>query len=259
MLKMKIRFLGAHNCERQNQKLVSLLIDGVLAIDAGSLTSSLPLEEQKKIKAVLLTHQHYDHVRDIPALAMNLFLGGAATRIYSIPAALDVLARHLLNDEIYPDFRQKPEQKPTLGFTVIEPHRAETIEGYTVLAVPVHHGVPTVGYQVTSADGKSVFYTGDTGPGLTECWRQVSPQLLIIEVTASDKYTDWAAGAGHLTPALLKQELESFKKVNGYLPRVAAVHMNPALEEEIAAELAAVAKEVGCSITLACEGMEISL
>jgi ribonuclease BN (tRNA processing enzyme) len=256
---MDIRVLGAHNCERQGLKLVSLLVDGVLAIDAGALTSSLSLEEQRKIKALLLTHQHYDHVRDVPALAMSLFLGGATTRIYSIPAALDVLARNLLNDEIYPDFRQKPEQKPTLSFTIIEPNKAETIEGYTVLAVPVSHSVPTVGYQVTAGDGKAVFYAGDTGPGLAECWRHVSPQLLIIEVTSSDKYSEWAAGSGHLSPALLKQELAGFQKVNGYLPRVVAIHMNPALEEEIAAEIAAVAKVLGCSITLAYEGMQISI
>jgi len=256
---MNIRVLGAHNCERKNFKMVSLLVDDVLAIDAGALTSSLSLEEQRKIKAVLLTHQHYDHVRDIPALAMSLFLGGATTRICSIPAALDVLARNLLNNEIYPDFRHKPEPKPTVSFTVIEPNKAETIEGYTILAVPVSHSVPAVGYQVTDADGKVMFYAGDAGPGLADCWRQVSPQLLIIEVTASDEYIEWAAGAGHLTPSLLKQELASFQKVKGYLPQVVAIHMNPSLEAEITVEIAAVAKTLDCSITLAYEGMEISL
>lgn len=256
---MRVRFLGAHNCERQNQKLVSLLIDDVLAIDAGSITSSLPLEEQKKIRAILLTHQHYDHVRDIPVLGMSLFMGGAATRVYSIPPALDTLARHLLSDEIYTDFRRKPEQNPTLNFTVLEPNKAEKIEGYTVLPVPVRHGVPTVGYQVTSGDGRSVFYTSDTGPGLADCWRQVSPQLLIIEVTSSDRYAEWAGSSGHLAPSLLKQELAGFKEVNGYLPPVVTVHMSPDLEEEIAAELAVVAGELDCSITLAKEGMEISI
>jgi phosphoribosyl 1,2-cyclic phosphodiesterase len=256
---MNIRVLGAHNCEGQKFKLVSLLVDGVLAIDAGALTSSLSLDEQRKIKALLLTHQHYDHVRDVPVLAMSLFLGGATTRIYSIPAALDVLARNLMNDEIYPDFRQKPGPKPTLSFTVLEPNKAETIEGYNVLPVPVKHSVPTVGYQVTAGDGSSVFYTADTGRGLADCWRQVAPQLLIIEVTASDRHAEWAADAGHLTPGLLKQELAGFDKVKGYLPRVVVVHMNPYLEEEIAAELAAVAEELGCSITLAKEGMEISI
>jgi len=239
--------------------MVSLLIDGVLAIDAGSITSSLSLEEQKKIKALLLTHQHYDHVRDIPALGMSLFLGGAAIRVYSIPPALDALARHFFNSEIYTDFRRKPEDKPTLSLAALEPNKAVTIEGYTVLAVPVKHGVPTVGYQVTAADGKSVFYTGDTGPGLAECWHRVSPQLLIIEVTSSDRYAGWAGESGHLAPSLLKQELVSFEKLNGYIPPVVAIHMSPNLEEEIAVELAAVAEALDCSITLAKEGMEINI
>ena len=250
---MKIEVLGAHNCQRQNFKMVSLLIDDVLAIDAGALTSSLSLEERKKIRALLLTHHHYDHIGDVPALAMSLFLGVATTRVYTIRETLDVLARNLMNDEIYPDFRKKPEQKPTLEFTVMEPNRAEMIEGYSVLAVPVKHSIPAVGYQVTAKDGKVMFYTGDVGPGLADCWRQVAPQLLIIEVTASDKYIEWAASAGHLTPSLLKPELASFQEVKGYLPRIVAIHMNPDLEGEIAAEMAAVTQELGCSITFAYE------
>jgi ribonuclease BN (tRNA processing enzyme) len=82
---MKIRFLGAHNCETKDTRMVSLLVDDILAIDAGGLTASLSLTAQYRIEAVLLTHQHYDHVRDIPTLAMNLFLAGASTTIYSIP------------------------------------------------------------------------------------------------------------------------------------------------------------------------------
>jgi ribonuclease BN (tRNA processing enzyme) len=256
---MNIQVLGAHNCERQGLKLVSLLIDDVLAIDAGALTSSLSLERQQKIKAILLTHQHYDHIRDIPIIAMNLFLSGATTKVYSIPAALDVLARNLLNDKIYPDFRQKPKQKPTLNFTVIEPNKVETIEGYSILAVPVNHSVPTVGYQVTSPDSKVVFYTADTGPGLAECWRRISPQLLITEVTAPDKYKEWAVESGHLTPSLLKEELTIFREVNSYLPQVVLVHMSPALEKEIAVEIAAVGEALNSSITLGYEGMELSL
>jgi cAMP phosphodiesterase len=256
---MKIRVLGAHNCERQNLKLISLLVDGVLAMDASAITASLSLEEQQKIKAILLTHQHYDHVKDIPTLGMNLFLSRAATKVYSISAVYEVLTRHLLNDELYPNFLQKPSANPTLKFSIIEPLRAEPIEDYTILPVPVNHSVPAVGYQVTAADGQALFYIGDTGPGLAGCWRHVSPQLLIIEVTASDKYTEWAAKSGHLTPRLLKQELQSFQEIKGYLPPVVAVHMNPSLEGEIATEIAAVAEALNSSITLGYEGMQVSL
>jgi len=256
---MNIQVLGAHNCESSKAKLISLLIDDVLAIDAGALTSSLSFAAQQKIKAILLTHHHYDHVRDIPMVAMNLFLRQTTIDIYSTPPTYDALVRHLLNEELYPDFRQKPPQKPTLRFTIIEPHQVEQIEGYSILAVPVNHSVPTVGYQVTSAEGKVVFYTGDTGPGLASCWQRVSPQLLITEVTAPDKYKQWAAEGGHLTPSLLQQELISFRELNGYLPRVVAVHMSPHLEKEIEAEIAAVAQVLDSSITLGYEGMEVSL
>ena len=224
---MNIRFLGAHNCESENTRLISLLIDDVLAVDAGALTSSLSFAAQQKIKAILLTHQHYDHVRDIATIAMNLFLRGATINVYSIPEVYDAVTTHLLDDELYPNFHQRPQHNPTVRFTKIEPGKAEPIEGYRVLAVPVSHRIPAVGYQVTSPDGKAVFYTGDTGPGLANCWQNVSPRLIIIEVTAPDKYKEWAPKSGHLTPSLLKDELASFREINGYLPQVVVVHMSP--------------------------------
>jgi len=65
---MNIQLLGVHNCESQNTKLTSLLIDDILVVDAGGLTSSLSFEAQRKLKAILLTHQHYDHIKDVPAI-----------------------------------------------------------------------------------------------------------------------------------------------------------------------------------------------
>jgi ribonuclease BN (tRNA processing enzyme) len=256
---MNIRFLGAHNCESAKTRLTCLLIDDILAIDAGAITSSLSFEAQQKIKAILLTHHHYDHVRDIPALGMNLFLHGARTAVYSIPRVHEIVTTHLLDDEIYPNFHQRTPTNPTINLNIIEPLKPELIEGYSVLAVPVSHSVPAVGYQLTSPDGKIVFHTGDTGPGLASSWKHVSPQLLIIEATASDRYKEEAAEARHLSPSLLKEELISFREIKGYLPRVIAVHMNPALEKEIAAELATVEKELDASITMGYEGMELKL
>jgi len=256
---MDIQLLGTHNLESQSSKYISLLIDDVLAIDAGGLTSSLSLEAQRRLKAILLTHQHYDHIRDIPAVGMNLALRGNTTHIYSIAPVREALATHLLNGELYRNFLELPEGNPTFKFTVMEPGKTEQIEGYSVLAVPAKHTVPAVGYQVTSVDGKVVFYTSDTGPGLADCWRKVSPQLLITEVTVSNKREEFAEAKGHLTPALLHQELISFREVRGYLPPVVVVHMTPWLEKEIEAEIAVVAEELDSSITLGYEGMRLHL
>jgi len=256
---MNVQVLGAHNCESQNSKLISLLIDDVLAIDTGGLTSSLSFAAQQKLRAILLTHHHYDHVRDVPTVAMNFAFQGNTINIYSTQSVYDALITHLLNDRLYPNFLKQPQEKPTINFTIVEPHEPKPIEGYSVLAVPVNHSELTVGYQVTSADGKTVFYTSDTGPGLTECWQEVSPQLLIIEVTLPDKYEQYAKESGHLTPALLKQELTSFHQLRGYLPQVVLVHMSPTLEKEIATEVAAVARALNNPIALAYEGMQLHL
>jgi len=256
---MNIKVLGAHNRESQDTRLLSLLIDNSLVLDAGGLTSSLSFPAQQKLKAILLTHQHYDHIRDVPAIAMNFFLSGTTISIYSILPVYDALITHLMDGELYPNFLERPQSNPTISFTVIEPHQAEQIEGYSILAVKVNHSVPSVGYQITSPDGKAVFYTGDTGPDLADCWQQVSPRLLIVEVTASNSYGEFAKESGHLTPSLLKQELGYFQKLKGYLPQVVTVHMNSGLEEEIKAEIAAVAEELDNPITLGYEGMEIDL
>ena len=256
---MDIQILGAHNCESRNSRFVCLLVDEVLAIDAGCLTSSLSFLAQQKLKAILITHQHYDHVRDVPAIAMNFFLQGTTIDIYSTLAVYNALSTHLLNGELYPKFLEKPEKNPTIKFTIIEPGRLEQIEGYSILPVPVNHRIPVVGYQVTSPEGKSVFYTADTGPDLADCWRHILPDLLITEVTASNRYEEFARESGHLTPSLLEQELISFRELKGYLPQVVAVHMSPGLESEIEGEIVAVAASLNNSISLAYEGMQLHL
>ena len=99
----------------------------------------------------------------------------------------------------------------------------------------------------------------DTGPGLAECWQQISPHLLIIELTLLNKYDASAREHGHLTPALLQKELESFRQLKGYLPQVVVMHVNPLDEKDIKAEIAAVEKALKIKIRFAREGMKISI
>jgi ribonuclease BN (tRNA processing enzyme) len=256
---MKIKILGANNIESKDTKNACLLIDDVLAIDAGAITSTMTLKEQQQLKAVLLTHRHYDHIKDIPELGMNFYLMEKSLVIYAIRSVYEDISARILDDMLYPDFRKMPSEKPALIFSMLEAGREETIEGYKILPVTMIHSVPCVGFQVTSPSGKKIFYTSDTGPGLEQCWQKISPDLLIIEVTTPSKYHDFAVQAGHLTPALLKIELESFRKLKGYLPSVVTVHAKPMDEKKIQAELDEVARTMKIKVQFGRQGMVIKV
>ena len=104
---MEIRILGAHNIETRDTRLASLLIDGVLALDAGSLSSGLTLPEQGSIQAVLLTHHHFDHVRDLLTLGLATHELDATIEVYAIEDTVQHVRSHLMNGELYPDFFSK--------------------------------------------------------------------------------------------------------------------------------------------------------
>jgi hypothetical protein len=145
-----------------------------------------------------------------------------------------------------------------VDFLPIEPYRAMQIDAYQVLAVPVNHCEEAVGYQI-SVNGRTLFYTSDTGPGLSRCFEDISPHLLVVDVTMPDAHAEFARATDHLTPAFLQEELLRFREIKGYLPEVVAVHMNPWLEEDIARDAARVASALSASITLAREGMELAV
>lgn len=258
---MEIRILGAHLAELKGARLTSLLVDDVLAVDAGGLTSALTLPEQKKIDTVLLTHHHFDHTRDLVTLAANAgYYWRKQLTVYAPRYTLDIVGNCLLDGKIYANFLEYPnKEKPTLVFEAIEAYGRRAIAGYDVLAVPAKHSVPAVGYQITSPDGKSFFYTGDTTAGISESWQHISPQLLITEVAGPDKFEDWLKKAGHLCPRLLREELIQFRQLKGYLPRIVIVHIGNPFEQEIKEEVAQVAQELEADISLGHEDMKIAL
>ena len=257
---MEVRVLGAHNTESTTARLTSLLIDGVLAIDAGALTSSLSLAEQGKVDSILLTHYHYDHIRDVATMGLNMSYFQKTMRVYAQDSTLEVLANNILNGVVYPKLTEMPTpDSPAIRFYSLEPYEVKEIDGYRVRAVPVKHPVPTVGYQITSADGNSFFYSGDTGSGVSACWEYIAPQLLFIDVTLPNRLEKLAIVSGHLTPRLLAEELAGFKELKGYLPIVVPIHLNSLFEGEIKREVEEVANNLGATITMSYEGMRLNI
>lgn len=255
---MQIRILGAHQSNSASTRSTTILVDGVLSIDAGSLASTLTLEEQDNVQAILLTHQHYDHLKDIPALGLNTIWNGP-TNVYCIRETKEAILTHLLNDVLWPDLTKMPSvDNPALAFFSVEPLKPFEVAGYEVLAVPVSHAVPTVGYQV-ERNNRRLFYTADMGGGGAKVWPHINPDLLITEVTYPNRCRNVARDAQHLTAALLHGELEKYRSIKGQLPRIVVIHVSAHFDHEIREEVAEIAARLGVEITVAQENMSLEV
>ena len=257
---MKIEILGAHNTETNRFRLPCLLIDDEIALDAGGLTSSLALERQQGIRAVLLTHHHFDHTKDLVMLAANDSLPPSTVEVYGLRDTLEIVYLYLLDGSMYRDYTQWPSKdQPRLRLKPIAPFQQLFIRNYEIMPVPVSHTVPSVGYLVKAENGKSIFYTGDTGKGLSECWERINPDVLFIEVTGLNRMEEDMHRQRHLTPVLLAEELQHLRKLKGHIPRVIITHLPSLYEEELRGEIADAGKLLEMELEIGYEGLTIAV
>jgi ribonuclease BN (tRNA processing enzyme) len=252
---MRVKLLGSHQGESRDVRFMSILIDDALVIDAGGVTSSLTLEEQDRIEAILVTHKHYDHIKDLPALAHHLWLT-RSLQIYCIEDTRQALQKYFFNGDIWPQMKEAVGGYHALTWHDVTPGETFEVLGYKVTPVAMEHTVPTVGYLV-ERDGWSVYYAADTGSDGNPRWGDIRPDLLIIETTMSSAYDEFAAKFKHLTPLSLEKELHGFHEKQGYYPRTICVHINPRHEQAIRKELSALAVKLGADITCGFEGMVV--
>ena len=256
---MELRVLGAHNRESKITGFASYLIDGALVLDADGLTRALTFEEQKGIRAVLLSHRHFDHVRDLLPLGIGLGTSEHPVDIYAIEDTVQFVSDKLLDDSLYPNFLRWPTpENPIFRLHTLEFFHEYEILGYKVKPVPVPHTVPAAGFQISSGDS-SLFYTGDTRDGLSKAWPHISPWTILVEVTFGNKAEEAGSVIGHLTPWLIEKSLADFVSQKGYAPKVIVAHINPPWEDAILRELADVQERLGLNILVSSEGISVAV
>lgn len=256
---MIIRFTGAHNAESVTTRLAGIVIDGRVALDAGSLTRSLTLEELQGLRHVFLTHRHYDHIRDLPALAYATPLGGTL-HVYGLQDTLDALSAHLMNNVIYSAYQDRTGEdgSPRARFHPLEPDKPVTLGDFVVTPRAATHTAPALGFLVSSNE-RSLYYTGDTAPGFSAHLAASAPDILISEVTYSNAGAEDASRNGHMTPALLRGEVARLVAESGWTPRVIVVHRNPAHDRQIVHEIDVLRSETGWDITLGAVDMILTV
>jgi len=236
---MELRVLGCSGGEAGGQRLTGLLINGTLAIDAGSLTQALSVEEQAEIRHIFLTHSHLDHICSLPFYTKNVFgHTEAPVAIRALPETLDVLRRHLFNDELWPDFSVIPSpDNPIICYSEIQPEATYEVDGLRITPIAVNHLVPCVGYRVED-DHSAFIFTSDTAE--TDRIYEIANatpnlKLFITEVSFPNHQHKLAEASRHLTAEKLRGELAKLKGNT----TVAIYHLTPGDKSTILPELEA--------------------
>jgi len=255
---MIINILGCSGGKWNNFKTTSFLIDNHILLDAGTACEKLSFDDLKKIDTVVLTHSHYDHISDLPHLAvLRNELESSGFNIYALQETIGNLKKHIFNWYIWPDFTQIPNaQNPIINYIKIDAGHIFKIEQYEIMPIAVEHTIDTVGYLFK--DGNSGFaFTGDTYV-TNEFWSAVSKDSRIKKIIADVSYPNrlhkMAESTKHLTPKLLLQELN---KLNGKEIELLITHLKPTYRLEIMDELEEIKKNN--KLVILKDGMTIKL
>jgi ribonuclease BN (tRNA processing enzyme) len=236
---VKLQVLGCHGGELPTCKSTCFLVDDVLALDAGALTSTLPLERLCKVDHVLVTHSHFDHVKDLPLMA-DLVVGRRETpvTIWASRACARALRESMFNDTLWPDFTRIPTRKaPVLRIRSFRAGASFQVGPFQVRSVRVNHPVECCGF-VIRRGGKAFAISGDTGP-TDRFWHVLnatrSLRALLVETSFPNALQQLADVSGHLTPRSLEGELA---KLTPSDVQVFLYHLKPAFIPQLKAELA---------------------
>jgi cAMP phosphodiesterase len=231
--------LGCHGGELPSCKTTCFLVNGELALDAGALCGSLSLEQLSDVDNILITHSHFDHIKDLPLLA-DLMVGRRKSPvvIHASTECVKSLKKNVFNDEMWPDFTRIPTPaKPILKMRTFRPGARFTVGRYSVQTIPVTHPVESCAFVVT--EGKTtIAMSGDTGP-TEKLWQVLNKtknlRAVLVETSFPNSQQKVADVSGHLTPRTLEGELGKLER-NG--AEVYLYHLKPAYVPTLRKELA---------------------
>ena len=234
---MKLRILGCSGGIGGAAKTTAFLLDGHILIDAGTGLGSLSLQDMAAIDHVFLTHSHFDHIACLPMLLDSVMsLRAHPVHVHALPETIEALRLHVFNWHIWPDFTLIPDEtRPVLHFVPMLEGECHRVGHLALTALPAHHTVPAIGFQIDNGHASLVF-SGDTLGG-EDFWRAINAienlRALIIETAFPEREEALARRSRHLCPSLLRRELARLESC----PEILITHLKPADAELIMREV----------------------
>lgn len=226
-------------CAAAQQHNCCLVIDDAVTIDAGNLAAGISNNQRSKIRDVILTHAHLDHIAGLPLFIDDLFNTlTEPIRVYAIQEVIDALDEHIFNWTIYPRFSELTNKNgAVMRYELLDKEKEIAVAHLKIKAVEVNHRVPCVGVIFSDSQSKAAM-SGDTAE-MDRFWNVVNEEkhldALFIECAFPNDLDDLARSSNHLTPKVLQRELAKFKHEN--CP-VYAINLKPMYCRQITKELA---------------------
>ncbi len=254
---MKLTILGCSGGIGSGRHTTCFKVDDDVLIDAGSGITTLDFEALVKIDHVFITHAHLDHVLGLPLLLDSVGdMRSTPVTVHALPEVLVVLAGHLFNWHLWPDFRRIPSpEAPWLRFEPLGVGEAFTLKGRTFRPLPVNHVVPACGIHLATSAGSLVFSGDTTHSDAFVAALNAIPDLrhLIIETSFENELVEIARASKHHWPASLAAELQNLS----VQPEVWITHLKPGNESSIMNELRNAAPDWGVEALMQGQVIEI--
>ncbi|MCB1933142.1 MAG: 3',5'-cyclic-nucleotide phosphodiesterase [Candidatus Accumulibacter sp.] len=245
---MKVRVLGCSGgiggIGGHRLRTTSMLVDDDILVDAGTGVADLSREQLARIDHVFLTHSHLDHIASLPLLIDSVSdLREKPLMVYATEATLAIIARHIFNWTIWPDFSVIPSrEKALMRYQAIDLGCSLRVGSGTITALPAEHTVPAVGYHLDSGAGSLVF-SGDTTVN-DAFWpllnRIGNLRYLLIETAFANREQRLAEISKHLCPSMLASELRKLT----ITAEIYISHLKPGQAELTMAEIQACAGDL---------------
>lgn len=216
---MKIDVLGCSGGLSDSGGSTCIRICEYAIIDAGTGLSTLPLAEMRKIRAVVLTHAHMDHIAALPLFLSNMFdNNGQQVTVYAQAHTIQTLRENIFNNAIWPDYTVLPTaERPIVKFVEIQPGDqfslaeagvgfVEADAGVDITVFPVDHTIPTMGVSARIGGEQFVFSSDTTaGPLLdAELAKLGAIDVFMLECSFTDDMHELAVRTKHMTPSMVR-------------------------------------------------------
>jgi cAMP phosphodiesterase len=220
------------------QHLACFVVDDCIAFDAGSLAMACTDEQRGKIRDVVLTHAHLDHIAGLPLFIDDLYseLKEPVT-VHATSSVIDVLERCVFNWEVYPRFSELQNSNgPVMAYKPFTEGGEFSVKHLRIVPLAVNHRVPTSGF-IISDDSSVIAMSGDTS-AMEGFWPAVNSEktlaALLIESAFPNELSELADISHHLTPKALAAELTKFDRAE--CP-IYIINIKPAYRDSVITQL----------------------